>query len=120
MKILLDGVVEGFRTRQDGSVVLALASQEIDSTMAGNLMMFRNKYVKCLLSDTNVSALEEKLVDEEKMTGGKKPKSPGQRLRAVMYRVWEQEHGGQGDFETYYKGQMETIIGQYKEVLDRG
>lgn len=119
MKILLDGVVEGFRTRADGSVVLSLASQEIDSTVAGNLMMFRNKYVKCLLSDSNISALEEKLVDEEKMSGGKKAKSPGQRLRAVIYRYWEQEHGSQGDFEVFYKGQMETIIGNYKDALYR-
>lgn len=117
MRILLDGVVEGFRTRQDGSVVLSLASQEVDASIAGNLMMFRNKYVKCLLSDTNVTPLEEKLIDEEPVSGGKKAKTQSQRLRNTIYRVWEQEMGGKGDFDAYYKTRMEQVIDGFKDML---
>lgn len=116
MRIILSGVVEGLRTRQDGSVVFSLASQELDPSQAANLFQLRNTFVKCLLSDSNISPLEEKLVDEEKINGGKKSKSPQQRLRNVMYRVHEQE-GISQPFEDWYKTEIERLIEQYKEVL---
>lgn len=43
-------------------------------------------------------------------------KSPGQRLRAVIYRYWEQK-GKQGDFNLYYIAAMERLINQYKDKL---
>jgi hypothetical protein len=44
-------------------------------------------------------------------------KSPSQRLRAVMFVVWKEVKGGQGDFESFYRAQVERIIEQYKEKL---
>lgn len=43
-------------------------------------------------------------------------KSPGQRLRAVIYRYWEQK-GKQGDFNLYYLRSMERLIDSYKDKL---
>ena len=50
------------------------------------------------------------LIEED---GGR---SPAQRLRGVLYRMWEQK-GKQGDFETYYRSKMEMVINQVKEKL---
>ena len=43
-------------------------------------------------------------------------KSPSQRLRAVLFLVWEHK-GAQGDFNSYYRDIMEKLISQYKEKL---
>ena len=117
MKLIVEGTIEGLRTRNDGSIAVTLASQEMDSSQAANLFQLRNRYVKCLLSDSNISAIEEKLVDETEIQGGKKAKSPGQRLRAVMFRVHE-ANKNPTDFEVWYKGEMERIIEEYKTVLN--
>ena len=42
-------------------------------------------------------------------------KTQAQRLRNVMYRCWELEKTG--DFEEYYKVQMERLIDLYKGKL---
>lgn len=118
MKIIIDGTVESLRTRQDGSVVFSLATQEMDADNCGKLFQLRNKYVKCLLSDTNISSIEEKLVDQEPMAGGKKPKSPSQRLRGAMFRAHESQQIPI-DFELWYKGEMERIIEGYKELINQ-
>jgi hypothetical protein len=46
-----------------------------------------------------------------------KGKTPGQRLRAVMYRLWEQDAEGYKDSESYYIANMEQIITTYKGNL---
>lgn len=43
-------------------------------------------------------------------------KSPSVRMRAVLYRIWEQR-GSAGTFEAYYREQAEKIINMLKEKL---
>ena len=48
------------------------------------------------------------------MTG---QKTQAQRVRAVLFKLWEQ-NGKQGDFESYYRSKTEQIIDQLKEKLN--
>ena len=118
MKIVLEAVLEKIATLQDGSVKISLASQEIDAQQASTLFTMRNKFMKVLLSDTNVSPLEESLVDAQEITGGKKVKSHAQRLRGVMFRVHEQQ-GISQEFDQWYKTEMENLITKWKETLNQ-
>jgi hypothetical protein len=43
-------------------------------------------------------------------------KTPSQRLRAVLYRLWQQSSGGV-DFESFYRMRLESIIDQVKDKL---
>lgn len=45
-----------------------------------------------------------------------KDKKPSARLRAVIYRYWEQL-GSQGDSEAFYEKHVNAIIEQYKSKL---
>lgn len=44
-------------------------------------------------------------------------KSMGQRLRAVLYRLWEQNPGGYKEFEGFYRAKMNSLIEQIKDKL---
>lgn len=44
-------------------------------------------------------------------------KTPSQRLRAVLFRNWEQNNEGMDTFETYYSAKMEKLINHFKEKL---
>lgn len=46
-----------------------------------------------------------------------KTKTPGKRLRAVLFVRWKQL-GEKGDFESYYRETIEKIITQIKLTLD--
>jgi len=117
MKIILAGVLENLSTRNDGSIKLVFATQEMDSSTAGQVFQFRNKFCKVLISDSNITPLEEKLIDEETIVDGKKVKTQSQRLRAVLFRLHEQQ-APQVDFDTWYKEKMEQIIEHYKTKLE--
>lgn len=118
MKLILSGVLENIATRTDGSIKLVVGTQEMGTDDAGRLFTMRNKYIKVLLSDNNISPIEEKLIDEEHIEGGKKAKTHSQRLRAVMFKVHENQ-GIQQDFDKWYKAEMEIQIDKWKEILNQ-
>lgn len=52
------------------------------------------------------------------MNEGKPPsKTQSQRLRAVLFRQWEQ-WGSVGEFDTFYRNEMKRIIDQEKDKLE--
>lgn len=112
MKLIIIGTVETLSTRQDGTIKVNFGTQEMGADEAGKLFHFRGKYCKLFLSDDNITDLEANLIEAEKVTGTTK-KSKGQRLRAVLYRLWEQS-GLQIEFDTYYETEMEKVIELYK------
>lgn len=117
MKLVLSTTVEGIQTRQDGTLKIILGTQEIDPSQGATLLGMRNKYVKVLLSDTNITAMEENILNEEVIQDGRKVKSQSQRLRAVLYRVWETT-AQPTDFDLYYKAETDRIIEHFKTKLD--
>ena len=46
-------------------------------------------------------------------------KTPSQRLRAVLYRYWEQDPKGHDSFPLYYEYMMSKLIESVKNKLDK-
>ena len=62
--------------------------------------------------------LEEKDLDiPEVIDRDTETKTPSQRLRAVLYRYWEQYKTGQ-DVELFYRRQMDSFINRIKDKLE--
>lgn len=117
MKIILSGLLENISTRNDGTIKFTFGCNEMDASQAGQLFQLRGKFSKCLISDSNITEMETKLIDEQQIENTNKVKKPSQRLRATLYRVWEQSKSEQ-DFDTYYNNQMEILINHFKAKLD--
>jgi len=118
MKRVFGSIVERVGTTLDGSLKITLALQEIPSGVGGELIDIRGKYVKVLITDDNISSLEQDAVAASQMTGiTNKKNSPSQRLRGVIFRRWENDNKGHAKFETYYEYEMEAIISKEKEYL---
>ena len=118
MKIVLTGVLENISTRSDGSIKVVIGSQEMDESNAGQIFGLRNKFIKILLSDSNISEMEESLINEQQIQNGKKVKTKSQRMRAVLYRLHESMGGNNETFDTFYDEKMEAIIEQIKGRLN--
>ena len=115
MKIVLEGELEKMSSRVDGTIVLQISTQEIDPSKAGELFSLRGKFIKTLISDTNITSLEEELVDSHEVVGVKKNKTPSQRLRSVIYLVGRQN--SVADDDEFYRLELEKIITHYKGKL---
>ena len=117
MKIIIESIVDSIASKVDGTVTIKISTQELDSTSAGNLFALRGKFIKCLLSDSNITKLEEEVVDNQPLVSGKKNKTESQRLRSVLFLVHQQKEVNE-DFEVFYKNEMNKIIEHFKSKLE--
>ncbi len=116
-KIVISAIVENISTRADNTFKIVIGAQEIDKQQVSDLFELRNQYVKILLSNNNITPLDDKLIDEVKIQDGKRVKTKSQRYRAIQYILWEQS-GSQLDFDTYYNNHMEEIIQSEKNKIN--
>lgn len=116
-KIVLGIIIEGISTRSDNSFKIVIGTNEVDKSQVSDLFSLVNKYSKILISDNNISPLEEKMIDETVMQDGKKVKTKSQKMRACIYRYWEQS-GSELDWETFYNNYMDTEIQKIKDKLE--
>lgn len=116
MKIIIEAIVETIASKVDGTVSIKIGTNEMDSGTAGSLFSLRGKFIKVLLSDSNITTLEAETVDSTSLVGGKKNKSESQRLRNVLFLLNQQ--GSDIEFEQYYRQEMSKIIEHYKNKLE--
>ncbi len=117
MKIVIESTIEKISSRVDGTVAIGIGTNELDASKAGELFGLRGKYVKVLISDSNITNLEAETVDAAQLVGVKKNKTPSARLRACYYRLWEQV-SPEIEFDTFYASEMEKIITHIKNKLN--
>jgi hypothetical protein len=101
-------------TMSDGGLKLVIFTQELDPTDKAEVMNLYNKQGWFVFSDTGITEVD--IPTEQVEYQGEK--TPGQRLRGVLYRLWEQDHAGFKDYETFYRSRMERLIEQIKEKLN--
>jgi hypothetical protein len=117
MGIIIDGTLEGFRSRRDKTVAVTIGLNELDANKFGQLSEMQQEYVKVYISKDNIDKETQTMIDELNLDEGEK-KSPSQRLRAVIYKIWEPAHKAKKTkkvFTEFYRDFMEKIIQDLKE-----
>lgn len=108
---------DGIRPTKDGSWKLIFNTQELNKSADDEVVSLRGKSGSVVFveasSDTSVDDIEVPDVRPEY----RGEKTPSQRLRAVLYRVWENAKSDL-DFEIFYRSRMDRIIEQLKNQLD--
>jgi len=104
-------------TKSDNSIkITAITMLEVDAEQATVLFSLRNKLGYMAFSESVIKEeVFQDLPEVKPEFAGEK--SPAQRMRAVLYRWWEQT-GKQGDFELFYRRHFERMIDQVKEKLN--
>ena len=116
--VIFEGGVNKVSTLADGTLSINIHTQELPDDTMMRIFNLRKSPGMVLISSDDISKSEQEEV--EKFTTDfevGKNKTASQRLRAVLYRVWE--NGEQlHDFPIWYESQMERIINKYKSTLD--
>ncbi len=118
MRILTSAVMDGYARRKDRSVSIRFVtgektSQEI-AEIDSSCEQFGYLYFKAeeTLTPDEVEELDN--LDTELYD---KPKTQSQRLRNVMFKVWDAK-GRKGEFKEFYRQETEKIINHYKTKID--
>ena len=122
MKILTPGQLDGYQRRKDRTVSLRYLSRalllgdEAEGEIADidrlvdtfGILYFRGEETMNRDEVEELDAIELDLYDD--------PKSQSQRLRNVLYKLWNQNPSG--DFKEFYRHETGRIIQHYKNKLD--
>ena len=116
--VVFEGGVNKVSTLADGSMSINIHTQELNDDTMTRIFALRKTPGMVLISSDDITQAEVDVVENytsDYEVG--KTKTSSQRLRAVLYRVWEQ--GDQKyDFPIWYESQMDRIINKYKTTLD--
>jgi len=116
--IILPSILEGYRTLKDKSLKVTFETGELTPEQAAGLNTALGSWGYLAFKTEEFKTKEKEIIEnlESDFDDGKK--SDSQRLRAVLYRLWEKNSEGYEDFNLYKKFKMEKIINHYKKLLD--
>lgn len=104
----------GASTHRDGGMGLRFTTKELLPAEKAAVMEFVQMFGHLGFSPNQI---QDDDMPNEPATDGK---TPSKRLRSVIYCYYQQLGGSEkkGDFEAFYRRQMDGIIDKYKARLD--
>ena len=115
--IMIPAVYEGSRDLKDKTKKLVFDTNEITPKQAGELQVCVGQYVYLAIKPEPFLKQQIEVIGELKTDYDSNSKTPGQRLRNTLYRLWQQEPEGYEDFQLYYNFKMEQMISYVKGKL---
>lgn len=109
-------IVSSLSTKVDGSIKVSLETQELSPKDSAVLFELRGATAWAIISPSEIKDEDVKL-PTEKADPAIGNKTPSQRMRNVLYRLWEQSKDGV-DFESFYRIKTSAIIEQLKGKLE--
>lgn len=112
--LIIPATVGAIRTRQDGTVAVTIDTQHLTPDQAAILFALHQKYAFVAIKPEYFGDAERETLAALKAPEDEGKKTKAQRLRAVLYRLWQSNSEGYTDFEQFYAAKMERIIEHYK------
>lgn len=118
--LALPGIVTKIGTTRDKSFVITFETQDkatLNDSQKALIVDLLDEYVTAAFKPTEEGKTDPEVLDVPDITPEfKGDKTPSQRLRAVLYVLWEQQKI-QEPFEAYYRRQVEKVIDSVKAKL---
>lgn len=114
--MIIGSVIEGIASRKDKTVRLTIGTQEMSPDKAAQLFGMNQQFCYLAIKKEDFNPSEVDTIESLK-TDMENQKTPSQRLRAILYRNYEQASEGYQDFATYYQAKMEKICDHFKSKL---
>jgi hypothetical protein len=118
-KLLFPAQLDGYSNRKDKTVAIRFITQEQTSQQVahihGMIDTFGYLYFK---AETEIAAAEREEIDALQTDLVDNPKTQSQRLRGVLYRLWQQDPQGFTEFPGFYRFHTDKIIQHFKDKLE--
>ncbi len=115
--IIIPAIYEGSRDLKDRTKKLAFNTNEVTPEQAASLQVMVQQFCYLAIKLEPFTRDQQEVINDLKSDIDAFGKSPGQRMRAVLYRLWEQVPEGYDDFNLYYQFKMEQLINHIKTKL---
>ena len=126
--VVFEGGIDKVSTLADGSLRVYVGTPELSNETMVNVFSLIKKPGFVLISTNPINQDQIDAVEKATTNAEFSEKTPSQRMRGVLYRIWEKTqpktmNGDSGeieyvDFDLFYKRQMNKIIDHFKTKLD--
>tara|TARA_R100000234_G_scaffold23559_2_gene13465 strand:+ start:3746 stop:4138 length:393 start_codon:yes stop_codon:yes gene_type:complete len=126
--VVFEGGIDKVSTLADGSLRLFIGTPELANETMVNVFNLIKKPGYVLISTNSINQEQIDAVEKATTNTEFSEKTPSQRMRAVLYKLWEKTqpktlNGDTGEmeyieFDLFYKRQMNKIIDHFKTKLD--
>lgn len=116
--LLIGGIFESFRSLKDKTLKLTFETNEPSPDQFSQIINHIQKFGFLAFKEDIFKESEKKLLLSLESNYQEKGKTKSQRLRAVLYKNFEQENLGYKVFDDYYNRKMEELINHYKSNLN--
>ena len=114
--ILLAATVEGVQTRKDHTLSIRLGTQELSPDEGGRLLAMSGKLSAVYICEKE--SVPQDVLDQVDTVDVDAPgKTQSQRLRSVLYILFEQDKEGFKTFDEYYHAKTEAWITKLKTKI---
>lgn len=117
--LILPATIDAIATRADGTLTVRIGVQELSPDQMAAVMQLHRKFCYVALKPEDFGQAEREALEALKADEAS-GKTASQRLRAVLYRLWQQNPEGYADFTAYYLAKMDRLIDRAKAKLDNG
>ena len=117
MEILKPVIFDSYRTRKDGSVMLCFETGELRADEVAVLHTLRNS-VGIVGFSRRESMSAKEIKEIESIDAEIDSKSKSERLRNVLFVLFQQQPEGYTDFKQFYADRMEKLIQQIRTRLE--
>ena len=116
--ILIAAQLESFRSLKDRTLKLSFITNEPTPEDLQEIAKCSGQFGFLAFKDEAFNNEEIEIVETLKADFEETGKTESQRLRGVLYRLWEQKPEGYKIFADFYRAKMETLINHFKTKLD--
>tara|TARA_R100001082_G_C4364090_1_gene160905 strand:+ start:3043 stop:3435 length:393 start_codon:yes stop_codon:yes gene_type:complete len=126
--VVFEGGIDKVSTLADGSLRIYIGTPELSNETMVNVFSLIKRPGYVLVSTNPLNQDQVDAVEQATANAEFNEKTPSQRLRAVMFKLWDktqpkQINGDSGemeyvDFDLFYKRKMNEIINHLKTKLD--
>ncbi len=114
MKFQVSSYIQKISTLVDGGMKLDIITSELPPDQTALLFSLKGKQGWFLFADNDI---QESDIPKESAMVDKNEKTPSQRLRGVLYKLYEKNKSGKETFAEYYNKNMEKILETLKEKI---
>lgn len=110
--ISLGIVIDGIRAKKDRSLGITVSTPEM--SVEEKTLMFELQGVNC---HATIQPLDEEFPEIVEVRAETDRKTASSRLRGILWVLWD-KRGRDGDFDVFYRQQIEKVIERIKSLVD--
>jgi len=116
--LIVPAILESFRSLQDKTLKVIFCTNEPTPEQVMGIAQSINSFGYLAFKEETFSKHEKEVLEKLESDFEDRRKTHSQRLRAVLFKVWERNNEGFLEFKNYYEHHLEKLIDHYKKKLD--